>query len=38
VRFDDPAIGIAWPLPAAAVSERDRSFAFIDDRFDGIAS
>lgn len=38
VRFDDPAIGIAWPLPAAALSERDRSFALIDDRFDGIGS
>jgi dTDP-4-dehydrorhamnose 3,5-epimerase len=24
VRWDDPAIGIAWPLPVTAVSERDR--------------
>jgi len=23
VRFDDPALGIAWPLPPATVSERD---------------
>jgi dTDP-4-dehydrorhamnose 3,5-epimerase len=25
VRYDDPALGIAWPLPAHAVSPRDRS-------------
>lgn len=23
-RFDDPAFGIAWPLPVAVISERDR--------------
>ena len=27
VRFDDPAFGIAWPLPNPIVSERDRQFA-----------
>ena len=27
VRFDDPALGIAWPLPIGAVSDRDRAFA-----------
>jgi dTDP-4-dehydrorhamnose 3,5-epimerase len=27
VRFDDPAFGIEWPLPAPIVSERDRGFA-----------
>jgi dTDP-4-dehydrorhamnose 3,5-epimerase len=37
VRFDDPAIGIAWPLPAGRVSERDASFALIDNSFEGIA-
>lgn len=26
VRWDDPAFGIAWPLPVSAISERDRSF------------
>jgi dTDP-4-dehydrorhamnose 3,5-epimerase len=25
VRYDDPAFGIAWPLPPVHVSERDRS-------------
>lgn len=27
VRFDDPAFGIRWPLPAAIVLERDRAYA-----------
>ena len=26
VRFDDPAFGIVWPLPATVVSEQDRSW------------
>ena len=25
VRFDDPAIGIPWPLPVTDISERDLS-------------
>jgi dTDP-4-dehydrorhamnose 3,5-epimerase len=37
VRFDDPAIGIVWPLPVGKVSDRDRSFALIDSGFQGIA-
>ena len=36
VRFDDPAIGIDWPLPPATVSDRDRSFALIDGSFKGV--
>ncbi len=27
VRWDDPAFGIAWPLPCSAVNERDAAFA-----------
>jgi dTDP-4-dehydrorhamnose 3,5-epimerase len=26
VRFDDPAIGIQWPLPVTVVSEQDRNW------------
>jgi dTDP-4-dehydrorhamnose 3,5-epimerase len=37
IRFDDPAIAVQWPLPAATVSDRDHSFALIDDNFRGIA-
>jgi dTDP-4-dehydrorhamnose 3,5-epimerase len=30
VRYDDPAFGIAWPLPVSAISERDLNWASID--------
>jgi dTDP-4-dehydrorhamnose 3,5-epimerase len=36
VRFDDPAIGIQWPLPVGTVSDRDRSFPLIDQGFEGV--
>jgi dTDP-4-dehydrorhamnose 3,5-epimerase len=26
IRHDDPAFGIAWPLPVAEISERDRNW------------
>jgi dTDP-4-dehydrorhamnose 3,5-epimerase len=29
VRFDDPAFGFEWPLPATAVSEQDRSWPLV---------
>ena len=28
-RWDDPAIGIKWPLPVSRISERDRSFPLL---------
>lgn len=37
VRFDDPALAIAWPLPIGTMSERDRAFAPIGDDFKGVA-
>lgn len=36
IRFDDPRLGIPWPLPAAAVSERDLSHPLLTDNFKGI--
>ena len=36
VRFDDPALGIRWPLAIATVSDRDRSFPLISDVFESI--
>jgi dTDP-4-dehydrorhamnose 3,5-epimerase len=36
VRFDDPAVGIAWPLPPADISRKDRTHALIDNNFQGI--
>lgn len=37
VAFDDLKIGIEWPVPVGKVSDRDRSFTFIGDSFEGIA-
>lgn len=29
IRFDDPAIGIEWPLPAVAISAKDRRWPLL---------
>lgn len=31
LRFNDPLLGLPWPVPATAVSEKDRSWAPLDD-------
>ncbi len=36
VRYDDPELGIAWPLPVTDLSARDSSHAYIDNGFRGI--
>jgi dTDP-4-dehydrorhamnose 3,5-epimerase len=36
IRFDDPAISIRWPLAPGTISDRDRSFALIDQHFEGV--
>ncbi len=36
VRFDDPALGIRWPLPVTVISDKDRSYPMISDGFKGI--
>jgi dTDP-4-dehydrorhamnose 3,5-epimerase len=36
VRYDDPAVGIEWPLPPALLSERDKAFPPIADGFEGV--
>lgn len=38
VRFDDPAVAIAWPLSLGQASDRDRSFAAIDENFQGVVA
>jgi dTDP-4-dehydrorhamnose 3,5-epimerase len=30
VRFDDPVIGIEWPLPVTVISEKDQSWPLLD--------
>ena len=32
VRFDDPAIGICWPLAPTSISEQDRNWPFIAEK------
>ena len=32
LRYDDPAIGIAWPLEVSAASDQDRSWPFLRPR------
>ncbi|KKM20711.1 hypothetical protein LCGC14_1642710 [marine sediment metagenome] len=36
IRYDDPKIGIKWPLEIDDISERDRSFNLIDNDFKGL--
>ena len=36
VLFDDPVIGIEWPLPAGRMSNRDRNHPQIDKSFQGL--
>ncbi len=36
LRYDDPELGIAWPLPVTDISVRDSSHAYIDSSFRGI--
>lgn len=35
VRYNDPALGITWPLPVTRISHRDASFPLIDAAFQG---
>jgi dTDP-4-dehydrorhamnose 3,5-epimerase len=36
LRFDDPRVDIAWPLPVSHVSDRDLGTPLVDDRFTGV--
>lgn len=38
VRYDDPALGIAWPLPPVNVSDRDLAFPLLGRRAEAFAS
>ena len=31
MRYDDPAIGIDWPLPVAAISDKDAAWPYIEN-------
>jgi dTDP-4-dehydrorhamnose 3,5-epimerase len=36
LRFDDPGLRIAWPLPVTILSERDAAHPLLTDQFKGI--
>lgn len=38
VRFDDPTISVAWPLPPVAVSDRDLALPLLEARVEARAS
>jgi dTDP-4-dehydrorhamnose 3,5-epimerase len=31
IRFDDPALGIKWPLPVSVISDKDASWPLLED-------
>ena len=37
IRFDDPMIGIAWPISPTEISQRDISHPYLDKAFEGIS-
>ncbi len=36
LRYDDPRIGIQWPLPVSVISKRDDQHPFLTDKFNGL--
>lgn len=36
IRYDDPKLGIKWPLPVSEVSDRDKGHPLLDDNFKGL--
>jgi dTDP-4-dehydrorhamnose 3,5-epimerase len=36
IRYDDPLIGISWPLEITTISERDKSHPLLNQNFKGI--
>ena len=37
IRFDDPRIGIEWPMEATVLSEKDQNYPYLTDSFTGIS-
>jgi dTDP-4-dehydrorhamnose 3,5-epimerase len=36
LRFNDPIVGIQWPLPPVHVSDKDKNYPLLDESFSGI--
>ncbi len=37
VRYDDPSVGIQWPLSITDISDRDRNHPLLDHSFHGVS-
>ena len=36
IKYDDPRVGIKWPLEVTEISKKDNEFKLLDDNFKGI--
>jgi dTDP-4-dehydrorhamnose 3,5-epimerase len=36
LRYDDPALGLSWPLPVSEISEKDRAWPLLDEAEAGV--
>ena len=37
IRYNDPLVGINWPLPVSEITEKDMTHEFLDNSFKGIS-
>jgi dTDP-4-dehydrorhamnose 3,5-epimerase len=37
LRYDEPRVGVRWPMPIRDISGRDRSYTLLDSDFEGIS-
>lgn len=38
IRYDDPRLGIKWPMPITVISERDRTLPWLSADFQGVGN
>jgi dTDP-4-dehydrorhamnose 3,5-epimerase len=38
IRYNDPCVNVSFPLPVAAISEKDLSHPLLDDNFEGVTA
>jgi dTDP-4-dehydrorhamnose 3,5-epimerase len=36
LKYNDPSIGIPWPIMVSTISEKDQNYIFLNDSFEGI--
>jgi dTDP-4-dehydrorhamnose 3,5-epimerase len=36
IKYNDPGIGIKWPLPVNEISKKDDNYAYLNENFKGI--